>query len=195
MRILIAVMISLTLASGVYADSFMAITYDVSAPLGNTRDFIGSASWRGLSVEGRGFFRPNWTAGVNFGWTTFHSSFEGVQEIDNGHVSGNQFRQMYAVPILATLHYYPNPDKYGDNVIHYVGIGAGVYRIEPELQIGMYAFTDENWHFGFCPEYGFMYPTETVFVLFNIKYNYAFKSGDVEAQSYLSLRFGIADIW
>ena len=46
-------------------------------------------------------------------------------EIDGGHVRGNQFRQIYAVPMVATLHYYPNPNKYEDNIMHYGGIRAG----------------------------------------------------------------------
>jgi hypothetical protein len=195
MKILIAIAILLALASGAYADSFMAITYDVSAPLGNTRDFIGKASWRGLSVEGRGFFKPNWSAGVNFGWSTFDDKLDKIQEIDNGHISGNQFRLMYAVPIVATLHYYPNPNKYSDKIMHYVGVGAGPYRIENELQVGMFTVTEQNWHFGFCPEYGFMVPAETVFFTFNVKYNYVFKSGDTKAQQYLTFRFGISDLW
>ena len=195
MKILIAIAILLALASGAYADSFMAISYDISAPLGNTRDFIGSASWRGFSVEGRGFFKPNWSAGVDFGWTTFAENSDRLMEIENGHASGNQFRLMYAVPIVATLHYYPNPNKYSDKIMHYVGCGAGPYRIETELQYGLYALTEQNWHFGFCPEYGFMIPAETVFFMFNIKYNYVFKKGDTESQSYLTFRLGISDIW
>jgi hypothetical protein len=99
------------------------------------------------------------------------------------------------VPILATLHYFPNPNPYSDKIMHYVGGGAGFYRIENELQYGMYAIREQNWHFGFCPEYGFMVPAETVFFMFNIKYNYAFKKGETEAQSYLTFRFGISDIW
>ncbi len=195
MRILTAFTILLILAGSAHADSFMAITYDVSAPTGNTRDFVSTASWRGLSIEGRTFFRPNWSAGFNFGWTTFHESGKRLSEIENGHVSGNQFRLVYSVPLVGTLHYYPNPNPYGGKVMHYVGIGAGAYAIENELQLGLYAFNDNNWHFGFCPEYGFMVPAETVFFIFNIKYNYAFSSGDIDAQSYFTLRFGVSDIW
>ncbi len=195
MKILIGIAIFLALATGAYADSFMAITYDISAPVRNTREFVGSASFRGLSVEGRGFFRPNLSAGVNFGWTTFDEKSDRLMEIENGHVSGNQFRLLYAVPILATLHYYPNPNKYGDNLMHYVGMGAGPYRIESDLQVGMFSVVEQNWHFGFCPEYGFMVPAETVFFMFNIKYNYVFAKGDAKAQTYWTLRFGISDMW
>jgi hypothetical protein len=195
MKILIAIAILMALTTGACADSFMAVTYDVSPPLGNTRDFTGRTSFRGLSVEGRGFFRPNWSAGVNFGWTTFDEKSNRLEEIYNGHASGNQFRLTYAVPILATLHYYPNPNKYSDKIMHYVGGGAGFYRVERELQYGVYTLRDQNWHFGFCPEYGFMVPAETVFFMFNIKYNYVFKRGGTDAQSYMTFRLGICDIW
>ena len=79
--------------------------------------------------------------------------------------------------------------------MHYVGVGAGTYRIESELQVGMFSIIEQNWQFGFCPEYGFMVPAETVFFLFNIKYNYVFSKGDAQAQSYWTLRFGISDMW
>ena len=59
----------------------------------------------------------------------------------------------------------------------------------------MFSVIEQNWHSGFCPEYGFMVPVETVFFLFNIKYNYAFKSADAPAHTYWTLRFGVSDIW
>ena len=34
-----------------------------------------------------------------------------------------------------------------------------------------------------------------MFFTFNIKYNYVFKKGETDAQSYFTLRFGISDIW
>ena len=86
MRTILAVFLVLVLCSGaVKADDAMGVvTYDVSFPLGDMKNYIDKTSWRGFGIEGRWLVRPNITLGLSWHWNTFYETTSEIIEITNG---------------------------------------------------------------------------------------------------------------
>lgn len=192
MKYILAIVLVCMLVSGAQAQrSLFGITYDVSIPLGDMSDYIDKTSWRGFGLEGRWFYRPQITFGLDWAWHTFHMQSDETIEIENGAATGHQFRRIYASPILFTMHYYLQEldDRQPYNI--YAGLGIGTYWIEEKLDLGIVTITDSNWHFGLAPEVGLMYQVKyDTYFYFNCKYNYAFSTSGSIDYSFLGLNVG-----
>ena len=73
MKKLTAVLVlMLLLGSAAYAQTALAgMSYQISVPMQNTKDFMEKASFVGFGVEGRRFFGDNFSLGLSFQWNTF----------------------------------------------------------------------------------------------------------------------------
>ena len=168
-------------------DNLWVASYSVAAPLSNTKDYIGQTSWLGFTVEGRHFTKPNLTVGILSGWTTLYNKAYRVQQTGNTTVSGVQTRYLNIFPLLGTGHIYFG-DR--DSPKFYLGGGVGTYWIEKKTELGLYALTENNWHFGLAPEIGVSIPRGRTAIVISARYNYAFSAGNVDEQSWLSLGIG-----
>jgi len=195
MRKIFAALLVLALGAGaVMADDAIGVlTYDVSFPLGDVKDFVDKTSWRGFGLEGRWLVNPNLSVGLSWHWNTFDMTSSELLEIENGHVSGNQFRIFYATPLMATAFWYPRSPLDNPEFIPYIGLGAGTIWTKERLEIGIVALEDSGWHFGLSPEAGFMFPVGYYTnLIISGKYNYAFEAGDSPSYQWWSLSFGFA---
>ncbi len=198
MRILAAVILLAAVAAPAQAqqgDFWFGFAYNVSLPVSDLSDFAGDASFRGISMEGRSMVEDNISLGFIGGWNVFHEKTNEVVSVqdDNLQVQGTQLRTVNSYPILATGYYYfGNMRKRG--LKPYLGFGAGVYRIDVRLDIGTARVVDEgNWHFGFMPEAGVVFPLGwRVGGFANVRYNYAFEAGNTPATQYFGLNLGVA---
>ena len=173
--------IILLVAVSVSAQSMGTITYNVAVPNDKLDSYIDQISWRGVGLEGRWFQSNEFSFGVSFGWNVFDLRTSNVIEVSNagvgGAVSGTQIRYVNTFPMLATGHYYIGKKR--DQARFYLGAGVGTYYILQRLEIGLVAFESNNWHFGFAPEAGVLLTlSREVTMIFNVKYNYAFSSGE-----------------
>jgi hypothetical protein len=187
-----AVLLHLLGAAGARADDFVGLTYDIAIPTGDLADYIGQVSWRGFTFEGRHFFRQNLSIGLALNYNVFHENTDALIRLENRDITGHQFRVVYSLPILATVHYY---FVWDDEQLFdpFVGLGIGGYRLERRLDIGVYTVQDKNWHFGFAPELGAAYPLDfTKSVYASVKYNYAFEASGIGPYSYWGLNVGVA---
>ena len=180
MKWLYSSILILIITASVSAQSLGSITYNVSFPSGNLKDYVNDMSWRGFGMEGRWFSNKNISFGLSFAWTVFDQRTTELIQIVNegvsGAVSGTQVRVVNSLPILATAHYYTG--KRRDQFRFYFGTGAGMYYIKQRLEIGLVAFNSDNWHFGLAPEAGVLISLNRDFtMIFNAKYNYAFSAG------------------
>ena len=180
MKWLYSSILILIITASVSAQSLGSITYNVSFPSGNLKDYVNDMSWRGFGMEGRWFSNKNISFGLSFAWTVFDQRTTDLIQIVNegvsGTVSGTQIRIVNSLPILATAHYYTG--KRRDQFRFYFGTGAGMYYIKQRLEIGLVAFNSDNWHFGLAPEAGVLISLNRDFtMIFNAKYNYAFSAG------------------
>jgi len=182
-------------------DAVTIVDYNISFPLSDTKDYIGSnTSWRGVSFDIRKFIGggQRMSVGGYFGWQVFDSGAItdtiSIRTDDlNGDVSGTQFRYINSFPLHAVFHYYTGePGK----VNAYFGAGVGMYYIKQRFEIGLVATEANNWHFGFAPEAGVNIPvSDSASLNLNVKYHYAASAGaDVSDQStgyqYLSFNIG-----
>ena len=181
MKWLYSSILILIFSASVSAQSLGSITYDVSFPSGNLKEYIDEVSWRGFGIEGRWFSNKNLSFGLSFAWSVFDERTNDLIQITNegvnGTVGGTQIRTVNSLPMLATAHYYTG--KRRDQFRFYFGAGAGMYYIKQRLEIGLIALENDNWHFGLAPEVGVLVSFSREFtMIFNAKYNYAFSSGE-----------------
>jgi hypothetical protein len=192
----ICVLLGLLLAASAAPaqDLFVGGSYSISLPTGDTEDFAGNTSWRGLTFEWRKFFRPDVSAGFHLGWNVFDERTERTAEILDGigAVSGVQFRYVNAFPLLANMHYYLG--RPGATVRPFVGGNIGAYVIEQRLELGIVGLEETKWHFGLAPETGLgARLSNTTWFFTSVRYNHAFESGDVPSQTYWSINIGFVN--
>ena len=140
-----------------------AISYEVSLPLSDTKDFISKTSFIGFMFDTRRFVQPNTTVGVSLGLHVFddkvadevfsvESVFENERNLD---IWGTQYRYINAWPLMLNSFYY-----FGDRrstVRPYVGSGFGAYIAKRRVDVGLSTIDETKWQIGFSPELGLLY--------------------------------------
>lgn len=179
---------------------FGLLTYDMSIPFENTKDFsVAGYSWRGLSGQVRFFLKPKLSAGLYFGLQVFHGETMQTADINlkdkiPGAITGTQFRYINSIPIMLGINYHAGKDT-GTQV--FFGLNAGVFAVEEKIDIGIFSVDQFAWHFGLAPEIGVILPMGyNLSLTASVKYSYAFNAGTPLAgqssnQSYLSLSIGL----
>ncbi len=80
-----------------------------------------------------------------------------------------------------------------DDIKGFGGLGLGTIYNKQRLEIGTFAFEENQWHFALAPELGVKFRLAyDVYWDFFARYSYSLKAGDLDAQSYLSLQTGIS---
>ena len=75
----------------------------------------------------------------------------------------------------------------------YLGVNAGTYYIERRTDFSVVSAVTDNWHFGLAPEIGVAIPVRPALAaVLSTRYNYAFASGNVDDQAYVSFGLGLA---
>jgi len=100
---------------------------------------------------------------------------------------------MNVVPLMVNSHYYFYPGM----LMPYIGIGLGTYYIETRDFLGIYYVEEEAWHFGLAPEVGLTVPfgsSNTAFTV-NVKYNWAAKTKDTQAHSWIGVGVGLSYVF
>lgn len=175
------------------AQSIWNITYDVAVPLGDTKDFIESTSFRGFGIDGRSFINDNLTLGGSWNWSVFYESEKNVT-VEEGvaTINGNHYDYGNYMPFMFNTHYYFGEDG---GTRPYIGTGVGPIWKEERKDIGAYnVLLDKNWQFGLTPEVGIFVPLGgTVLFFANAEYCYGFKTNKLTSTSYL--KFGVGLAW
>lgn len=172
-----------------YVDEwFWGIDYSMAAPLGDTKDFTSSFSFRGVGLEGRYFRSAKTSIGFRAAWNVFNEKDSGTVTNGNTTTSGTSARTINAVPLYLTGDYY-----FGDRggARPYLGLGAGVIYNERRNDFGIFTSSSSKWQFALAPEVGVMLPVGASLAYLSLRYNYGFKAGDFDALSYLSISVGI----
>ncbi|WNJ19529.1 hypothetical protein [Pontibacter sp. G13] len=176
----------------IYRPSYFSITWNMGLPLGETADYIGRYSLRGIGMEGRGFIDDHWAIGGGFGWNVFYQQISGgsVTPDDTPEltVSGEQYRYINTVTLSVTGHYYWNRDR---NIVPFVGAGLGPWWFNRRLEMGLFYTDRDVWQFALYPEVGILIPFgyERNYLHISARYNYAFESSDI-AQSWMGFHVG-----
>ena len=178
------------------------VNYEIGFPVSKMSEFTNKTSFVGFGIDQRKFIDASNSVGFSLGWQIFDEKLETpinvyLENNISGTISGVQLRTVNSFPILISLHHYLGGRKESRTMI---GFSAGMYYITQRLDIGIFRFQSNNWHFGISPELGFMIPLEdynTHLVLVG-KYHYAFDSGtsaggrENNFYSYWNLTIGFA---
>ena len=191
--LLILIIFALVLTAGqAFSQSTFTAQYAINFPLGNTADYIGATSFRGISLDYRYNIRTNVVIGIGTGWYTFYAHKDyGTYNNDDGSlaVSGVQYRYINSAPILFVGDYYFSPDE---KISPFVGLGIGTTYNEVRTQMSQYYVNTDTWQFSLAPEVGVKVAGTTgVSGFLSARYNSNFKTSELDAQSYLTLNVGV----
>jgi hypothetical protein len=192
----------LLIASGTPAYSqwwYTGATYQVSLPTGDTKNFAGTTSWRGVGLDFRRSLNPSTSWGLLFGWNVFHErTSETINvELDGnpGAVTGLQDRTINSFPMMLGVHKYFGQEG-GSRP--FVGLNAGGFVMQQRFEIGLRLVDESQWQWGGAPEIGVVVPAGySTRVILNARYYYAFTgdsiAGEGSNQSYFT--FGVGFVW
>ncbi len=196
MKLISTLILVVVLSFAAFGQEYMTtLTYNISAPAGETTQFIESPSYLGLSFDGRKFILPFISVGFYTGWQVFYEQSNMPLNVDQGSISGKQYRYINSFPIMLNAHLYIGPDQC---IRPYVGINAGAYFIWKRLNIGVLQAEEKKWVLGFAPEVGMTVPIGDVHINLGAKYNYALPPGESEYYEepdplqYVSFHIGFA---
>lgn len=168
-----------------------SILYNVSIPVANTADYLGTTSIRGISVSPRMYFSEKFSLGVTGGWNVFYEKMapDTYQMEDNLTLYGTQFRYINAFPLhLSPQIHLATKSRFKP----YVGLGVGTTYLIQNTNMGLYAFREKEWLLGVYPEAGVMFPfRDDWHFTVSGKYNHLFGSGELPTQGYVGINVGL----
>ena len=187
-NILFAILL-LSVSYTVMAQGRFGLTYNTALPLGETGDYVGKYSFRGAGMEARWEVAQEFYMGFNASWNVFYQSISGTFTEGTRTLTGTQYRYLNAYPLYLTA--FKGFGELGA-LSPYAGLGIGGTKIDKRSEMGLWSISENKWHFGLAPEIGTLIYTGGNFdILFSVRYNYAFKTGDTPAYSYLGINLGI----
>ena len=143
MKLISTFILIVVLSFAAFGQEYMTtLTYTISAPAGETTSFIESSSYLGLSFDGRKFILPFISVGFYTGWQVFYENGDVPINVDQGTISGNQYRYLNTFPIMLNAHLYIGPDQC---IRPYIGINAGAYFTWKRLNIGVLTAEEKKW--------------------------------------------------
>ncbi len=168
--------------------SKFGMTWNVTAPTGDTHDFVSGVHFRGGSLEWYNFRSRNVAFGLNAGWNVFNDNFDGTADNGTFAVTGKSWRYVNAIPIYASWRQYQSIDRRGKRM--FFGLNAGTAHIERRVEMGLFQANEENWHLAVAPEVGLQLPWDSFVGSITLRYNYALSAGDANAQQWIEWRVG-----
>ena len=172
---------------------YTSTNYMVSLPMGDSRDYIEKASFRGFGFEFGSFVdsEDKLAVGLGFAWNVLNENIDDEPfESGNLTVTGKQFRYINAFPIYINTSYYFSDQE--SNIKPYAGVGIGTIYKEQRTEIGVFAITDKKWHFGLLPHAGVLFALGSdAHLNLDLKYHQGFAAGGSDAISYLSINAGL----
>jgi hypothetical protein len=175
-------------------DLYVILTYGVSIPIADTKEFIEKPSFIGFGLDIRKLVSQDISIGFYTGWNAFEENTDRPISSNNAIIDTTQDRLINAFPIYFNTHYYLSEDE---DFIPFVGLGIGMIFFFHQVEFGSERIESNKWHFGFAPEAGFVYLLGSVYAFANVKYNFAFSAmneitGISTPQSYFGVNVGFA---
>jgi hypothetical protein len=137
-------------------DKYVYLNIDGSKPLSNT-DWIKDLSFSGGKLGYRGFIRPNFSVGLDLGWTNF-DQYEPTRTKENatGAITTDYFHYIYSYSAVVSGQYYFK-DEEEERLFPYAGLGLGANTNEYVLYYNIYEDSQRSWGFLARPELGVLW--------------------------------------
>lgn len=171
-------------------NNLTTLQYPMGFGTGDLGDFISKTSFRGFAIDYRKLIQPTIGVGIDLGWNVFYEEKAyDTYSVGSTDVSGKQYRYNNQFPMLVAADYYK---KQGEKTSFFAGLGIGTMYSLRNTDMGTWTLEQDAWHFVLEPEIGVMYEInpEASFS-FSTKYYHGFETGDLPAQGYFTLNFGI----
>jgi len=176
-------------SSAMAQQSYSSWQYTMGFGTGDLHDYIGKASFRGVMFDYTKLVNGGLGVGLEIGWNTFYEQKDyDTYTRGDFQISGKQWRYSNNVPLLFTVSYYAMPDN---DFTPYGGLGIGTMWSERRTSMGQWDFYEDAWPFTLRPELGVQFDTGGLGFSLSGKYYYGFKTGDMTAQSFFTLNFGL----
>lgn len=191
-RQLLILAVSLFASYSAFSQTNFALNYTVGIPTGETKDFIGKTSFRGVSLDFSYFMDYQFEIGFSTGWQIFYEDY-GYQTEVQGTQTLTSTRKNYinSIPLYATGTYFFTKKQ---DLRPYFTLGAGTIYNQIDENIGFYTFSNSGWQFGLRPELGIRKKVNYGFgVTASARYNYGFETKDIPELSYYTVALGL--IW
>ena len=137
-------------------EKYMFVNLDVNKPLSNTK-WIEDISAAGGKIGYRGFINPNFSAGLDVGWSNF-DQYVPTSTIENptGAITTDYFRYVYSYSaVVSGQYYFKDPEE--ERFFPYAGLGVGANTNEYVLYYNIYDDSERSWGFLARPEAGILY--------------------------------------
>lgn len=182
----------LVATSAIAQQSYNSWQYTMGFGSGDLHNYIGKASFRGVSYNYTKLVNGGIGVGLEIGWNTFYEKKPYDTYTRNGFdISGKQYRYSNHVPLLFTASYYLYPDN---DFTPFGGLGIGTMWSERRTSMGQWEIYQDAWPFTIRPELGILFDTGGLGVTLSSKYYYGFETGDLPEQSFFTLNFGLVFI-
>jgi outer membrane protein W len=137
-------------------EKYIYLNLDVNKPLSNT-NWISGSSAIGAKLGYRSFISPNFSAGLDIGFSNFHE-YEPTRTIENptGAITTDYFHYIYNYSAVASGQYYFR-DEDQQRFFPYAGLGLGASTNEYVLYYNIYDDSERSWGFLARPEAGILY--------------------------------------
>ena len=168
---------------------YVSFNYGISFGTGEQADYISAASFRGFLFEYKYAFSEKLYGGFDLGWYMFYEDTGyDTWTIGTESISGYQYRYNQDVPFLLSVEYMFRP---GQTINPYVNIGLGGLYARRKTEMGVYYTLQESWQFAIKPEVGLLFNINSKgAVKLSFKYYNGFDSGDLDAQTFVSIGVG-----
>jgi len=169
--------------------SMTALQYSMGFGIGDMRDYIPAASFRGFTIDYRKFVNSNVGVGVDIGWNVFYDELPPSEYTNNKRTFyGKQWRYSNHFPMLLAADYFFKPEEM---IVPFAGLGIGTMYSLQNTDMGQYTFEKDAWHFALRPELGILIKSASGAGLkISSKYYYGFEAGDLPAQGYVTINVG-----
>ena len=187
----ILILIGVT-TSAMAQSSFMSWQYSMGFGAGDQHDYIGKASFRGITYNYSKLVNDGVGVGLEIGWNAFYEKKDfDTYTRGNFDLSGKQYRYSNHVPLLFTVGYYAHPEE---NIIPFINVGIGTMYSERRVTMGGYDIYQDAWPFTVKPEVGVILNSNGHALALSGKYYYGLKTGDLPAHGYFAINIGFVFI-
>jgi opacity protein-like surface antigen len=178
-----------------YLKNIMTFNWQMSTPLNS--NLLQKTSLAGGSFEFRHFRSKHVSFGASMAWNSFEQYIPpAIYEKPDGSAAiySDMVVNAYALPILATAHYYFDAGK---KVKPYAGLGIGTQYCEQSAYYNIFVSESKTWGFAVKPEVGALIQlSEYAGANLNIGYNYATNKNDAfKTTSVSQLTYSIGAYW
>lgn len=175
------------------------LNYRMSAPLGDSHDFISRMSFRGASASYHHFVTERLAIGLELSWTTHYKHLEDATNNfllgdEKVTITGDQFRYLNVVPLLVSGRYFFTDED--ALICPYAGIGIGTNWAETRLEVGHFVAKEKGWQFAIAPEIGCIIPfNEMIGLNIGAQYRYSAKASGLPSLQDVGIDVGLSFIF